>query len=42
MPQTSRRELFGVEGLQTVRLLAEADEFDGAAVYFGSLKAKRR
>ena len=25
------RELFGVEGLQIVRLLAEADEFDGQA-----------
>lgn len=27
------RELFGVEGLQVVRLLAEADEFDGQAEF---------
>ena len=27
------RELFGVEGLQIVRLLAEADEFDGQAEF---------
>ena len=27
------RELFGVEGLQVVRLFAEADEFDGQAEF---------
>jgi hypothetical protein len=36
IPQTLKqrlRELSGVEGLQIVRLLAEADEFDGQAEF---------
>jgi len=31
IPQRTPRELFGVEGLQVVRLFAKADEFDGQA-----------
>jgi hypothetical protein len=33
IPQTTPRELFGVEGLQIIRLLAEADEFDRQAEF---------